>query len=76
LDKVHPYKKIIPKDLRENLFRYFIDQPRNNSEPKVIIISETSSKNIDSKIITFQHFELILKWIDKVEITDKRKNLG
>src|SRR5205814_9325719 len=33
-----------------------------------------SSKGIDSKIITFQHAELISKWIDRLEITDKTKN--
>ncbi|GET03253.1 kinase-like domain-containing protein [Rhizophagus clarus] len=41
LDKVYPYKKIIPKDLRENLFKHFMDQPNNNSEPK-------TTKEIDS----------------------------
>ncbi|PKC57453.1 hypothetical protein RhiirA1_498157, partial [Rhizophagus irregularis] len=28
------------------------------------------SKNVDSKIITLQHAELISKWIDKLDITD------
>ncbi|GET03241.1 kinase-like domain-containing protein [Rhizophagus clarus] len=41
LHKVYPYKKIIPKDLRENLFKHFLDQPNNNSEPK-------TTKEIDS----------------------------
>ncbi|EXX62435.1 uncharacterized protein OCT59_001309 [Rhizophagus irregularis] len=73
LDNVYPYKKIIPKDLRKNLFKYFIEQSSNNPEP-MIIIKETSSKSIDSKIITIRHAELISKWIDKLEITDKMKN--
>ena len=30
--------------------------------------------NIDSKIITIQHAELISKWVDKLNITDERKN--
>ena len=30
---------------------------------------------IDSKIITFQHAELILKWIDRLEATDEIKNM-
>ncbi|UZO02765.1 uncharacterized protein OCT59_021244 [Rhizophagus irregularis] len=34
-----------------------------------------SIKNIDSKIITFQHTEIISKWIDRLEITDKLTNL-
>src|SRR5947207_7209405 len=54
LNKVYPYKKIIPKELRENLIKHFI-------------ISSKSS--IDSRIITFQHAELISKWIDRLEIT-------
>jgi hypothetical protein len=29
---------------------------------------------MDSKIITIQHAEIISKWIDKLEITDKIKN--
>ncbi|CAB4403736.1 unnamed protein product [Rhizophagus irregularis] len=73
LDKVYPYKKVIPKDLRENLFKYFMDHQSNNPEPK-ITTKKTSSKSIDSKIITIQHAELISKWIDRLEITDKIKN--
>ena len=63
--KVYPYKKIIPKELRENLIKYFIDQPNqpnNKMGPK--ITKEINSKSIDSKIITFQHAELISKWIE------------
>ncbi|GBB96632.1 hypothetical protein RclHR1_00280024 [Rhizophagus clarus] len=35
----------------------------------------SSNKNIDSKIITNQHVELISKWIDRLENTDKLKNI-
>ncbi|PKC64793.1 hypothetical protein RhiirA1_461929 [Rhizophagus irregularis] len=73
LDNVYPYKKVLPKDLRENLIKHFIKQPDNKPEPK--ITKEISSKNtMDSKIITIQHAELISKWIDKLEITDEIKN--
>ena len=73
LNKVYPYKKIIPKELRENLIKYFLHQPNNKPEPKITkeIILKTS---IDSRIITFQYAELISKWIDKLEITDNVKN--
>jgi hypothetical protein len=74
LNNVYPYKKIIPKDLREKLIKHFIDQPNNKPESKMII-KEISSKSIDSKIITFQHVEIISKWIDRLEITDKMINL-
>src|SRR2546421_2167812 len=35
------------------------------NEPR--ITEEISQKNIDSKIITFQHAELISTWIDKID---------
>src|SRR6266487_4958524 len=35
LNKVYPYKKIIPKDLRENLIKHFINKP----EQKIVIKS-------------------------------------
>ncbi|GBB87380.1 hypothetical protein RclHR1_13840001 [Rhizophagus clarus] len=44
LDKVYPYKKILPKDLRENLIRNFINQPNNN--PGSNIIKEVNSMEI------------------------------
>ncbi|UZN99025.1 uncharacterized protein OCT59_000307 [Rhizophagus irregularis] len=34
-------------------------------------VSTNKIKNIDSKIITSQHAEIISKWIDRLEITDK-----
>jgi hypothetical protein len=54
-NKVYPYKKVIPKDLRENLIKHFIGHPKT-------IIKEISPKSIDSKIITFQHAETISNW--------------
>jgi len=35
---------------------------------------EVNLKSVDSKIITYQHVELISKWIDKLEITDEVNN--
>ena len=51
----------------------------NNSKPSeshglTKEVEKVRSKNIDSKIITFQHAELISKWIDKLEVKDKIKN--
>ncbi|RIA78945.1 hypothetical protein C1645_841983, partial [Glomus cerebriforme] len=74
-NKAYQFKKIIPKDLRENLIKCFMDndyKPNTKSESQTI--KEISSKDIDSKIITIQHAELISKWIDRLEITDKIKN--
>jgi|ERR1051325_6751703 hypothetical protein len=64
-------KKILPKDLCEDLIKHFL----NPSTSKKIETKETQiNKSIDSKIITFQHAELISKWVDRLEITDKMKN--
>jgi hypothetical protein len=57
----------LPKELREDLLKYFL-----NSDKKEI--REVYSINIDSKIITSQHAELISKWIDGLEIMDRVKN--
>ncbi|GES83726.1 carbohydrate-binding module family 13 protein [Rhizophagus clarus] len=69
LNKAYPYKEIFPKELYEDSIKYFLDRP----EPQVI--KEIGFKNIDSKIITNKHVELISKWIDKLENTDELKNL-
>ncbi|RIA94284.1 hypothetical protein C1645_818279 [Glomus cerebriforme] len=55
---VFPYKKVIPKELRRKVTRYFLD-PNN--------------QNIDSEIITTQRAKLISKWIDKLEINNRIK---
>ncbi|GET03213.1 kinase-like domain-containing protein [Rhizophagus clarus] len=47
LDKVYPYKKILPKDLRDNLIRHFINQSNNNPEPNI-------TKEVDSMVISRQ----------------------
>ncbi|GES83729.1 carbohydrate-binding module family 13 protein [Rhizophagus clarus] len=78
LNKVYPYKKIIPEELHENLIKCFLDndyKPSKKSEQTLKETKKISSRNIDSKIITIQHAELISKWIDRLEITDVLKNL-
>ncbi|GBC06533.1 hypothetical protein RclHR1_00690023 [Rhizophagus clarus] len=64
--KVLPYKKVLPKDLYKELLAYFLENDTSN---------HIMSKNIDSKIITLQHTELISRWIDRLEITDKLLSL-
>ncbi|GES76338.1 carbohydrate-binding module family 13 protein [Rhizophagus clarus] len=72
LKRVKPYKKILPKELYDDLLEYFLDDDSKKSIPRIIKENkEIRSKNIDSKIITFQHSELISKWIDRLEITDE-----
>ena len=82
MNKVYPYKKIIPEELYKDLFKIFLlldpdSRPRpseksNSRKPH----KDTSRyfKNIDSKIISVQHSELISKWIDRLEINDDIKN--
>ena len=93
-DGVLPYKKILPKELYNNLLKSFLNlldpnsKPNDKPEPHIpkeinpnIVDSTHTTKksnlktiSIDSKIITYQHVELISKWIDKLEITDEMKN--
>uniref|UniRef100_U9USS2 Kelch-like protein 17 n=1 Tax=Rhizophagus irregularis (strain DAOM 181602 / DAOM 197198 / MUCL 43194) TaxID=747089 RepID=U9USS2_RHIID len=67
-DKILPYKKIFPKELYEDLSKYFSNLDKKSiKEPEPYVIKDVKEdclKNIDSKIITFQHAELILKWIN------------
>ncbi|GBC01565.1 hypothetical protein RclHR1_04230010 [Rhizophagus clarus] len=73
LNKVYPYKNIIPEKLFEDSIKYFLDNPDNMLEPNAI--KKIGIKNIDSKkIITIKHAEVISKWIDRLENTDELKN--
>ncbi|RGB22505.1 hypothetical protein C1646_55272 [Rhizophagus diaphanus] len=67
-EEVLPYKKTLPKELYKDLLKNFL-----NLHPESKLTDNL--KNIDSKIITFQHIELISKWIDKLDITDKSTSL-
>jgi hypothetical protein len=71
-DKVLSYKKILPKELYMDLLKTFLNlqpdvTPSGKSKPR----NNIDSRIIDSKIITFQHFELIAKWIDRLDVTNK-----
>ncbi|GBC01398.1 hypothetical protein RclHR1_04180005 [Rhizophagus clarus] len=74
-DKVFPYMKILPEDLCMDLLKTYLDLLDPNSKPddksKPRITKKIDFKTIDSKIITYQHAELILKWINRLEITDE-----
>uniref|UniRef100_U9U010 Kelch-like protein 17 n=1 Tax=Rhizophagus irregularis (strain DAOM 181602 / DAOM 197198 / MUCL 43194) TaxID=747089 RepID=U9U010_RHIID len=74
LDKIFPYEKIFPEDFYKDLVRAFLSLLDLNSKPSdksEYGITKESKKTIDSKIINYQHAELILKWIDRLGITDK-----
>ncbi|GBC21509.2 carbohydrate-binding module family 13 protein [Rhizophagus irregularis DAOM 181602=DAOM 197198] len=76
LDIVFPYKKILSKELYEELLREFLDNnTKISSKSKPRISEKINSKVIDSKIITFQHIETISKWIKGLKITDELTTL-
>ncbi|EXX57601.1 carbohydrate-binding module family 13 protein [Rhizophagus irregularis DAOM 181602=DAOM 197198] len=65
MDKVFPYREILPEELYVNLLKTFLSlSDRNIKKPN-------PRRTIDSRIITPQYAELISKWIDKLEITDE-----
>ncbi|GES83748.1 carbohydrate-binding module family 13 protein [Rhizophagus clarus] len=90
LDRVLPYKKVLPKELYKELLKIFLNHDyrptehqtisedsssKVDSNKRVELIPKVDSISIDSKIITSQHAELISKWIDRLGITDEAKNL-
>ncbi|GBC28926.2 carbohydrate-binding module family 13 protein [Rhizophagus irregularis DAOM 181602=DAOM 197198] len=58
-EKVYPYKKILPKDLRENLIKHFVNQSSDNPEP--MMTKEVGSKDITEEIKNPYEFNLILR---------------
>ncbi|GBC26864.2 carbohydrate-binding module family 13 protein [Rhizophagus irregularis DAOM 181602=DAOM 197198] len=68
-DAVIPYREILPEELYVDLLQTFLSL-HPNSKPIKKSRNSHKSKNVDSKIITFQHANLISKWIDKLDITD------
>ncbi|CAB4440704.1 unnamed protein product [Rhizophagus irregularis] len=75
LDEVFPYREILPEELHINLLKTFLSLSDPSIKPsdksKSCITKEINLGTIDSKIITSQHTELISKWINRLEITDK-----
>ncbi|GBC27280.2 carbohydrate-binding module family 13 protein [Rhizophagus irregularis DAOM 181602=DAOM 197198] len=74
-DRVLPYKRILPKELYKDLLKTYLNLSDPNSKPNVElkprITKGIKSITVDSNIITYQYAELILKWVDKLESTDK-----
>ncbi|GBC27257.2 carbohydrate-binding module family 13 protein [Rhizophagus irregularis DAOM 181602=DAOM 197198] len=65
---------IIKIMIAANELNYFLDNDSKKPVPRIIEKNNKNkgySKNIVSKIITFQHLKLISKWIDRLEITEK-----
>ncbi|GBC08030.1 hypothetical protein RclHR1_07880004 [Rhizophagus clarus] len=76
ITKVLPYKRILSKELYEDLLNTYLNlldpdiKPSDKSK-RHIVTDKTKSRTVDSKIITYQHTELISKWIDKLNISGK-----
>ena len=72
LKKVGPYKKLINRQLYENLLNSYMDP---ESEPNESILPprniKTADEIIDSKIINLNIVSTISRWIDKVDINSK-----
>jgi hypothetical protein len=73
LDKVFPYRKILPKELYLDLIKEFLgnDDDKKSGKSKPRLKNVISLITIDSKIITHQQAELILKWINRLKVEDK-----
>ncbi|PKY42969.1 hypothetical protein RhiirA4_456872 [Rhizophagus irregularis] len=65
-NEVLPYKKVLPKELYKDLLNIFL-----NLHPDSGPNDKSKIQNINSKIITSQHAELISKWIAKLDIMNK-----
>ncbi|GES83767.1 carbohydrate-binding module family 13 protein [Rhizophagus clarus] len=73
LNNVLPYRQVLPEDLYIDLLKLFLNCNYRPTESQ--IIKRFCLNNFESKIITIKHIELIMKWIDKLEIMDKLKTL-
>src|SRR6266540_6007302 len=60
--KIHPYKKLLKSQLYEDLLKYYLvpdSKPNDNVLPP--------RKKIDTKIVNFNIFSIISRWIDRID---------
>ncbi|CAB4437683.1 unnamed protein product [Rhizophagus irregularis] len=76
LNKVYPYKEIIPEELYENSIKYFLnnDYITTSEKSERQTVKEIGLKSLDSIVITIQHAKIISKWIDRIGIMDNLEN--
>ncbi|CAB4429973.1 unnamed protein product [Rhizophagus irregularis] len=67
LGKVRPYKKLLKRQLYEDLLGYYLDL---ESEPSNNFLPPRNGK-FDSKIVNLNIISLVSKWIDKIDISSK-----
>jgi hypothetical protein len=71
-DKVYPFKKLLPKELINNLFTFYLVPNRKINID--IQPPRRSCDKYDSVIVNFQHFALFASWIDKKNDNYLRNN--
>ncbi|GBC37676.2 BTB/POZ domain-containing protein [Rhizophagus irregularis DAOM 181602=DAOM 197198] len=65
-DKVFPFKEILPKDLINNLFTfYLVPNRKTNIDKQPPRRSTSKCDKYDSIIVNLQHFALFASWIDR-----------
>ncbi|RIA81293.1 TLD-domain-containing protein [Glomus cerebriforme] len=71
-DKVRkPFKKLLPKELNEDIIRYFMKPGSKPTFPRVILPERVTI--INSTIIKSAHAALISSWVDNKERNDFKK---
>ncbi|EXX72033.1 hypothetical protein RirG_073050 [Rhizophagus irregularis DAOM 197198w] len=70
-DKVFPYKRVLPKELRKGLLLSYLDPDNKKGESNPRTFRIVASSDIDSNIITYQHAKIISEWIDRLEINEE-----
>ena len=70
---MYPFKKVISKELRDDLFKFFLNPGNKPDRSRPRGVNKIIS-NIDSKIISNKHVELISKWIKTADTSEKSSN--
>jgi hypothetical protein len=71
LDKVYPLKHLLPKDLVDNLFTFYLAPNRISN----LDIQQPRQPKDDSILIKRQHFSIFASWIDKKDLHYNKKNI-
>ncbi|KAG9301209.1 hypothetical protein G9A89_012592 [Geosiphon pyriformis] len=73
-EKVLPYKKILPKNIKSEMWTHFLNP---NSKPLNLLPARERLKahRIDSEIISLPHFKVLTTWVNKEDIVLLTSNL-
>ncbi|EXX74890.1 hypothetical protein RirG_046850 [Rhizophagus irregularis DAOM 197198w] len=73
--KVRPYKKLLNKQLYEDLLNSYLDSDREPTENISLPRSIEIDGIIDSKIVNLNIVSIISRWIDKIDVNYKISHL-